>query len=259
MARTDDVARVVGDAAVDGTAGRGVIHQRRAHLRRSQRSERDGRRRRRSLLAAHRRLGADLQRLRACRRVPVSVRRHPSRRRRPARAARSKLEMQQQHARRWRASARRRWCCLAGWLIASSAPLLAIVLWKSYGGTIYAPELVTVVLGHLLNAGLTIALAAAAAAVAEHPSTAAILTLSVTVGTWIVNFIAAVQGGWWERAGRIHADRDGGGISARAVAARCRAGRAVARSAPDWCSRRSGCGSASRSVGECGNRSRSRW
>jgi len=52
----------------------------------------------------------------------------------------------------------------------------------------------------VLNAGLTIALASAAAAVTEHPSTAAILTLSVTVGTWILNFIAAVQGGIWERA-----------------------------------------------------------
>src|SRR5207237_6545435 len=54
--------------------------------------------------------------------------------------------------------------------------------------------------GHLRNAGLTIALAAATAAVTEHPSTAAILTLSVTVGTWIVNFIAAVHGGFWQRA-----------------------------------------------------------
>ena len=34
----------------------------------------------------------------------------------------------------------------------------------------------------------------------EHPSTAAILTLSVTVGTWIINFVAAVHGGVWERA-----------------------------------------------------------
>ena len=34
----------------------------------------------------------------------------------------------------------------------------------------------------------------------EHPSTAAILTLSVTVGTWILNFVAAIQGGIWERA-----------------------------------------------------------
>jgi hypothetical protein len=88
---------------------------------------------------------------------------------------------------------------LAGWLLALVAPLVAIVLWKSYGGSTYVPELVTVVGGHLLNAGLTVGLAAAAASITEHPSTAAIVTLSVTVGTWIVNFIAAVQGGIWER------------------------------------------------------------
>jgi hypothetical protein len=88
---------------------------------------------------------------------------------------------------------------LAGWLIASLAPLLSIVLWRSYGGSLYAPELATVLLGHVLNAGLTVALAAATASLTEHPSSAAILTLGVTVGTWIVNFIAAVQGGVWER------------------------------------------------------------
>lgn len=91
---------------------------------------------------------------------------------------------------------------LCGWGIASLAPLTAVALWKSYGGSVYPPELATVVLGHLLNAGLMIALAAVAASVAEHPSTAAILTLTVTVGSWIVNFIAAVQGGWWESIAR---------------------------------------------------------
>lgn len=89
---------------------------------------------------------------------------------------------------------------VAGWLIATAPPLVAVLLWRSYGGTIYPPELVSVLAGHVLNAGLTIALAAATASITEHPSTAAILTLSVTVGTWILNFIAAVQGGVWERA-----------------------------------------------------------
>lgn len=89
---------------------------------------------------------------------------------------------------------------LAGWVIAMLPPLSAILLWRSYGGSVYAPELATVAFGHVLNAGLTIALAAAAASLTEHPFTAAILTLSITVGTWIVNFVAAVQGGWWERA-----------------------------------------------------------
>ena len=67
-------------------------------------------------------------------------------------------------------------------------------------GHAYPPELVTLTLGHLLNAALTISLAAAMSSFTEHPSTAAILTLAVTVGTWILSFFGAIQGGWWERA-----------------------------------------------------------
>jgi len=89
---------------------------------------------------------------------------------------------------------------LAGWLLAMLPPLSALALWKSYGGTLYAPELITLVAGHLLNAGLTISLAAAMSSFTEHPSTAAILTLSVTVGTWILDVFGAVEGGFWERA-----------------------------------------------------------
>jgi hypothetical protein len=88
---------------------------------------------------------------------------------------------------------------LAAWLAAISAPIVAVLLWRAYGGSIYAPELMTILGGHIINAGLTVALAAATASLTEHPSTAAILTLAVTVGTWIVNFIAAVQGGVWDR------------------------------------------------------------
>ena len=88
---------------------------------------------------------------------------------------------------------------LAGWVVASLPVIVAIVLWHSYGGSIYAPELATVAAGHLMNAGLTIGIAAATASMTEHPSTAAILTLTVTVGAWILNFVAAVQGGAWER------------------------------------------------------------
>ena len=46
---------------------------------------------------------------------------------------------------------------------------------------------------------MVIALAAAAASLAEHPSTAAILVLSFTVGTWVLSFVAAFQGGVWEQ------------------------------------------------------------
>jgi ABC-2 type transport system permease protein len=88
----------------------------------------------------------------------------------------------------------------AGWLIAMLPAISAIPLWKWYGGAVYPSEMFALLSGHILNAGLTIALGAAAAAVAEHPSTAAIITLGVTVGTWIVNFFGAIQGGFWERA-----------------------------------------------------------
>jgi hypothetical protein len=89
---------------------------------------------------------------------------------------------------------------LAAWLLAMLPTLSAMALWKSYGGGLYAPELTTLVAGHVLNGALTIAIGFAAAAMTEHPSTAAILTLSITVGTWIINFFAAIQGGLWERA-----------------------------------------------------------
>ena len=109
-----------------------------------------------------------------------------------------KLELQQGMSPLMRVAAKAL-VLLAGWLVAMLPPLSAILLWRSYGGSTYAPELLTLIAGHLLNAGLTIGLAAAMASVSEHPSTAAILTLSITVGTWIVSFFGAIQGGWWER------------------------------------------------------------
>jgi len=87
----------------------------------------------------------------------------------------------------------------AGWLLAGVPILLAGILWASYGGSLYAPEVGSLALGHLLNAGIVIALAAAAASLAEHPSTAAILVLAFTVGTWVLSFVAAFQGGIWEQ------------------------------------------------------------
>jgi hypothetical protein len=88
---------------------------------------------------------------------------------------------------------------LAAWMVAMVPIALAIALWKSYGGSVYAPEVVTVFIGHVLNAGLTVALGSAAASLADHPSTAAIITLSVTVGTWVISFIAALKAGVWDR------------------------------------------------------------
>lgn len=86
---------------------------------------------------------------------------------------------------------------LGGWAILQLAAAVAALLWTSYGGHTYLPEIAVVLAGHLLNAGIAISLGCATAAVAEHPSTAAILTLGVTVGAWMLSFLAAVEGGFW--------------------------------------------------------------
>jgi hypothetical protein len=87
---------------------------------------------------------------------------------------------------------------LFAWSLASLGVLAALLLWILYGGSLHAPELLAALLGHALNAGMTLGLAAAAAALCEHPATAAILTLGITVGGWLVSFAAAVRGGVWE-------------------------------------------------------------
>ncbi len=84
---------------------------------------------------------------------------------------------------------------LGGWLLAWSAGLLAVVLWGIYGGHVYAPETANLFLGHLLRATLSCGVAFAAAVLAESAASAAIVTLGLTVGTWVLDFIAAGRGG----------------------------------------------------------------
>src|SRR5438552_7894505 len=88
---------------------------------------------------------------------------------------------------------------LGGWIVTLSPGLLAIVLWKSYGGHLYAPETLNLLLGHFLRAMLSAGIAVAAAALVENAASAAIVTLGFTVGTWALDFIAAGRGGWLQQ------------------------------------------------------------
>src|SRR6185295_4969129 len=83
-----------------------------------------------------------------------------------------------------------------GWLVAWLPGLIALLLWKSYGGHLYGPETLNLLLGHLLHMTLSTGVAVAAAALAESAASAAIVTLGFTVGTWALDFIAAGRGGW---------------------------------------------------------------
>src|SRR6185312_7347308 len=74
---------------------------------------------------------------------------------------------------------------LLGWLVALSPGLLALLLWRLYGGHLDLAETANVLLGHLL-----VAVAVAAAAVCRSSASAAIVTLGFTVGTWALAFVA---------------------------------------------------------------------
>lgn len=85
---------------------------------------------------------------------------------------------------------------LLGWMVAWAPGLVAVALWKSYGGHLYAPETLNLLLGHLLRVALSGGIAVAAASIAESAASAAIATLGFTVGTWALDFIGAGRGGW---------------------------------------------------------------
>ena len=81
------------------------------------------------------------------------------------------------------------------WIISWVPALLAMLLWRSYGGHLYASETLALMSGYLLRGLLSAGLGVAAATLADSAASAAIITLSVTVGTWVLDFIAAGRGG----------------------------------------------------------------
>ncbi len=88
---------------------------------------------------------------------------------------------------------------LAAWLVTLIPGVFALVLWKSYGGHLYAPETANVLFGHLLRTMLSAGVAVAAAALLENASSAAIVTLGFTVGTWALEYVAAFRGGFLQQ------------------------------------------------------------
>ncbi len=88
---------------------------------------------------------------------------------------------------------------LTGWIVALLPGLIALALWKFYGGHLQAPETLNLLLGHFLRAVLSAGVALAAAALAENAASAAIVTLGFTVGTWALDFIAAGRGGFLQQ------------------------------------------------------------
>lgn len=85
---------------------------------------------------------------------------------------------------------------LAGaWVLVAAPASSAVVLWLLAGGHIHLPELANLLLGHWLYGAVVLGFALVAAALAESSATAAIITLSATLGFWVLDFAAAGDSG----------------------------------------------------------------
>src|ERR1043166_4856081 len=84
---------------------------------------------------------------------------------------------------------------LAGWIVSGIPGAIALVMWRTMGGHLSAPEVATLGFGYVLRGLLTIGIGAAASAIATSASSAAIVALSVTIGTWALDYVAAARAG----------------------------------------------------------------
>src|SRR6266851_5642882 len=83
-----------------------------------------------------------------------------------------------------------------GWTIGVLPTLSALAIWGLLlGGHLYLPELLTVLLGHALYAFVIVGVAFLAAAITVSSSTAAIVALSFTLGSWILEFAGSTGSG----------------------------------------------------------------
>jgi hypothetical protein len=81
------------------------------------------------------------------------------------------------------------------WLVAGVAGAVAFLMWRGMGGHLNTAEVATVTLGHVLRGLLTIGIGAAAGAIAASAASAAIIALTITLGTWALDYVAAARGG----------------------------------------------------------------
>jgi ABC-2 type transport system permease protein len=81
------------------------------------------------------------------------------------------------------------------WVIALIPALSTLALWEILGGHLSPPETINLLGGHLLYGLLIGAIALFSAAISESAATAAIITLSFTIGSWVIDFALAGQPG----------------------------------------------------------------
>ncbi|MET4492125.1 ABC transporter permease subunit [Bradyrhizobium sp. LA7.1] len=84
---------------------------------------------------------------------------------------------------------------LAAWCLVSIPALSALAIWTMLGGHLAAIETLNLVFGHLLYGLLVGAIGLFAAVISDSSSTAAIIALAVTIGSWVLDFTLAGRSG----------------------------------------------------------------
>jgi ABC-2 type transport system permease protein len=125
------------------------------------------------------------------------------------------------------------------WLIAVIPVATALVLWLAFGGHLNPLETSNLLLGHLLYGLLIGAIALFAATISDNSATAAIVTLTFTIGSWVLDFALAGQPGalgWISRLSLTQALRtfEQGLLSAALVLGMCAAIAGFATLAAIW-------------------------
>jgi ABC-2 type transport system permease protein len=83
-----------------------------------------------------------------------------------------------------------------GWLIALLPTLSALAIWGLLlGGHLYWPELLSVLVGHMLYALVIAGVSFLAASITESSATAAIVALAFTLGSWVLEFAGTTGSG----------------------------------------------------------------
>jgi len=81
-----------------------------------------------------------------------------------------------------------------GWLLVLTPSVSAIVIWIMLGGHAHLPAVLNLVTGYTLYALIITSIAFLATALTSSTATAAILTLTFTLGSWVLDFAAGTQG-----------------------------------------------------------------
>ena len=89
------------------------------------------------------------------------------------------------------------------WLVSFIPVISALTLWVVFGGHLDGFETLNLLFGHLLYGLLIAAIALFAASIAESSATAAIITLALTIGSWVLDFSLGGQPGLLEWISRL--------------------------------------------------------